>query len=160
MHLSTFRQTRILTMKKIVLTLAAVALLTSCSVTKTGTAKSIDITGAGVIHTPVTADLEVDDQKASHTITLKKVENKTEARNTAIRELLALKNADVLVEPTYTTETSRGKTKLTVTGWPARYVNFRKMTEEDRALIEFLPQYKKAESSQPATSNFQLFKTN
>jgi hypothetical protein len=38
--------------------------LMSCSTTKSGTAKTIDIVGAGVIHKPIVVDLEVKQEKA------------------------------------------------------------------------------------------------
>ena len=134
------------------------AVLTSCSVTKTSTAKSLDITGAGVMHLPVVADLDVSDVKKSHTITLSKVENMAAARNTAISELLEKESGDVLVEPKFITETRGSKTELTVTGWPAKYRNFRKMTLDDLKLIEVQPHLYKANTAQPAVEKKKKFR--
>jgi hypothetical protein len=121
-------------MKKVIILCAALA-LASCSTTKTGTSKTLDIYGAGVLHLPVISDLDVASNKASHTMTLRKVENMKAARNLAVSELLKIENADVLVEPSFETETSGSKTILTVKGWPAKYKNFRTITQDDIKLL-------------------------
>ncbi len=68
-------------------------------------------------------------------MTLRKVENMKAARNLAVSELLKIENADVLVEPSFETETSGSKTILTVKGWPAKYKNFRTITQDDIKLL-------------------------
>ena len=57
--------------KIILLSLCSIAFV-SCKTIKSGTAKSIDVSGIGVIHKPVIADLDVNQQKTTKTITLKK----------------------------------------------------------------------------------------
>lgn len=111
----------------------------SCQTVKTGTAKSIDISGVGVIHKPVIADLDVREQKETKTITLKSMENLESAKNAIIRELLAENNADLLVEPKFESKTKNGKTDLTVTGWLAFYKNFRTIEDKDIKLLEVRP---------------------
>jgi hypothetical protein len=44
-------------------------------------------------------------------------------------------NADVLVEPRYTIETSNSESTITVSGYAATYKNFRPIKEEDVNLI-------------------------
>ena len=122
-------------MKRILVLLAVVVTMTSCSVTRSGTSKTMYINGAGVTHMPVIADLNVSQNKASYTLEVKKTATKT-ARDTAISFLLEQESADVIVEPTFVTETRGINTELTVTGWPATYKNFRAMTEKDIKLIE------------------------
>lgn len=121
----------------------AVALLSltifSCKTVKTGTAKSIDISGVGVIHKPVIADLDVKGEKITKTITLKNLESLENAKNEIIRELLKENNADLLVEPKFESKTKNGKTELTVTGWLAFYKNFRAIEEKDIKLLEVRP---------------------
>lgn len=121
-------------------TLALLSLtVLSCQIVKTGTAKSIDISGVGVIHKPVIADLDVKEPKVTKTITLKSMENLENAKNAIIRELLAENTADLLVEPKFESKTKNGKTELTVTGWLAFYKNFRTIEEKDIKLLEVRP---------------------
>jgi hypothetical protein len=121
----------------------AVALLSltvfSCQTVKTGTAKSIDISGVGVIHKPVIADLDVKEEKITKTIMLKNLESLENAKNEIIRELLNENKADLLVEPKFESKTKNGKTELTVTGWLAYYKNFRTIEEKDIKLLEVRP---------------------
>ncbi|MDG4950558.1 hypothetical protein NLM59_06455 [Weeksellaceae bacterium KMM 9724] len=143
-------------MRAIVIILLANLMLMSCSTVKTGTSKTMDIVGAGVIHKPVIADLVVNDTKVSKTATFTKLESLESAKNNVVRELLKEKNADVLVEPTFESTTTNNKTELTVYGWTATYKNFRQMEESDIKYLEVQPSYlQKAENNQPTilTSN-------
>ena len=108
----------------------------SCKTVKTGTAKSIDILGTGVIHTPVIVDLDVNQQKISKTIILKNMVSLENAKSEIIRELLNENNADLLVEPKFISKTKNGKTEVTVTGWLAFYKNFRSLEEKDIDLLK------------------------
>jgi DNA/RNA endonuclease YhcR with UshA esterase domain len=138
-------------MKKVVLSLALAGTLVSCATTKTGTAKTIDIVGSGVIHKPVIADLNIQQDKVSKTVTISNIESLEVAKNQAIRELIKENNADLLVEPTYESSTQNNKTELTVYGWPANYKNFRQIEEKDIKFLEIKPNYlQKAETAQPA----------
>ena len=111
----------------------------SCKTVKSGTSKSIDISGVGVIHKPVIADLEVAQEKSTKTIVIKNMESLNNAKNEIIRMLLIENNADLLVEPKFDSKTKNGKTELTVTGWLAFYKNFRTVEEKDIKLIEIKP---------------------
>jgi hypothetical protein len=111
----------------------------SCKTVKSGTSKSIDISGVGVIHKPVIADLEVAQEKSTKTIVIKNMESLNNAKNEIIRMLLIENNADLLVEPKFDSKTKNGKTELTVTGWLAFYKNFRTVEEKDLKLIEIKP---------------------
>ena len=115
--------------------------MASCSTSKSGTSKSLDIVGSGVIHKPVIADLDVQQQKISSTTTLSRVESMDKARNEAIRQALLKYDADILVEPSFTSVTEGGKTELTVNGWPAKYKNFRQISEDDIKYLELKPSY-------------------
>jgi hypothetical protein len=122
----------------------------SCKTVKSGTAKSINISGIGVIHKPVVADLEVSQQKATKTIILKNMETLENGKQQIIREILSENKADLLVEPKYDSVTKNGKTELTVTGWLAYYKNFRMMEEKDIKLFEVRPAIiSTVETSQP-----------
>lgn len=139
-------------MKKIIFLFSLGVLFTSCSVTKSGTAKSMDIVGPGVIHKPIVVDLDVNPVKSVTTSTFSGIESMQNAKNDVVRQLLKEHNADVLVEPTFETETKNGKTQLTVKGWPATYKNFRPIEEKDLKFLEVRPSYlQKAETYQPVT---------
>lgn len=127
-------------MKTQIFTLALLTLVaTSCKTIKSGTAKTIDISGVGVIHKPVIADLEVSQEKTSKTMTLKSMESLESAKNEIIRDLLNENSADLFVEPKFKSVTKNGKTELTVTGWLAYYKNFRMINESDLKLLEIRP---------------------
>ena len=125
-------------MKKVMFILIALSLI-SCSTTKSGTAKTMDIVGAGVIHKPIVADLEVSPTKTSKTVVLKNVLSLDNAKNEVVSELLKERNADLLVEPTFESKTKNGKTQLTVNGWTASYKNFRPIEEKDIKFLEVKP---------------------
>lgn len=139
-------------MKKIIFLFSLSILLASCSVTRSGTAKSMDIVGPGVIHKPIVVDLNVKPEKSEVTSTFSGIESMQNAKNDVVRKLLKEQNADVLVEPTFETMTKNGKTELTVRGWPATYNNFRPIEEKDLKLLEVKPSYlQKAETYQAIT---------
>lgn len=136
--------------KIILLSLCSIAFV-SCKTIKSGTAKSIDVSGIGVIHKPVIADLEVNQQKTTKTITLKNMESLENGKQQIIREILNENKADLLVEPKFDSVTKNGKTELTVTGWLAYYKNFRTLEEKDIKLLEVRPALiKTVETSQPS----------
>lgn len=108
---------------------------------KSGTSKSKDIVGVGVIHKPVVVDLDVSQQKVSKTIKLKNVESLELAKSEAIREILKENNADLFIEPKFETVTENGRTELTLTGWLAYYKNFKTIEEKDIKLLEVSPAY-------------------
>lgn len=112
--------------------------ITSCSSMKstTNTAKTLNIYGSGVIQNPVIVDLDVKQTKVS-AITTGKLGSNIEALK-AEAVSIAVKNAaaDVLVEPTYTIVSNRGTSRVTVTGFPATYKNFRDIKLEDVPLIK------------------------
>lgn len=139
-------------MKKIILIFAITLSVISCTTTKSGTSKTLDIVGSGVVHKPVIADLDVNQEKVSKTVELKNVLSLNAAKNEAVRDLLKEKNADILVEPTFDSSTKMGKTTLTVHGWVANYKNFRPVEEKDIKFLEIKPNYlQKAETYQPVT---------
>ena len=116
--------------QKLFTLLGVIVLFTSCVTTKTQTAKTIDIYGS-VVHKPIIADLQVQDQKITGTAVFQSLSSLEGAKNTAVAEALKKTNADVLIEPSFQTETSNGKTTVTVTGWAGTYKNFRNANPED-----------------------------
>lgn len=123
---------------------------------KTGTSKTLDIIGPGVIQMPLVADLNVRPAKVSHTKVFKSGTSTVNANSDVIRELLQRENADVLIEPTFETTSVVGKTEITVYGYPATYVNFRPIQESDIKLVEVAPKLlQKADNTVSAVSSNQ-----
>jgi len=125
-------------MKKVFLLIIVLSLV-SCSTTKTGTAKTMEIVGPGVLHKPVIADLIVKEDKVTATASFSQVESMNNAKNEVVRKALNDFNADVLLEPAFESTTTNGKTILTVKGWPANYKNFRTIEEKDIKFLEIKP---------------------
>lgn len=123
-------------MVRLVYFLLVILVLSSCSTSKytSSSSKSMDIYGAGVIQNPVLVDLDVSNEKVSGN-----AEGYSTSVNAlkqqAISNATKLANCDVLIEPRFETETKGNSTLVTVTGYPARYVNFRPLRPEDVALI-------------------------
>jgi hypothetical protein len=138
-------------MKKIILLSITIA-LTSCSTSKSGTAKTMDIVGQGVMHKPVVVDLDVKQDKVEKTVEVKNLTSIDNAKNEVIRDLLKERNADVLIEPSFYSTTKGATTELTVYGWTANYKNFRQVEEKDIKLLEIKPNLlQKADVYQPIT---------
>ncbi|MBK9149234.1 MAG: hypothetical protein IPM12_15620 [Flavobacteriales bacterium] len=111
--------------------------LASCTTTtKVQTSKSMDIYGAGVIQHPVIGELEVRVTKISASLTESSTIHMETLKSMVIADAIKTAAADVLVEPTFTTETTGMRTTITVVGFPANYKNFRLMRTEDVPLLE------------------------
>ncbi|MFA5782846.1 MAG: hypothetical protein WC868_11330 [Bacteroidales bacterium] len=120
------------------LTIVTSTFLTSCTVLKTSTSKTMDIYGAGVIQKPVLVDLDVKETKVTGTATatMTKSTSLETVKQKAVADALKKTNADVLIEPKFETETSGRRTTATVTGFPATFKNFRSITAEDVPLLQ------------------------
>ena len=115
--------------------IVSASVLASCSSLKTRTAHTKDIQGP-VVHTPVLADLDVQESKATATVSASAGNSIDATKNLAIAEVLKATNADLLVEPTFDVQKKNGKNIVTVTGFPAKYKNFRPARAEDIALMD------------------------
>lgn len=131
-------------MKKILFLLLAVAALSSCSLTRSSV-KTANVT-APVLSTTVVS-LDVAPQPITYTYTPTKNEAKkltfNDIMNNAMYEALKKNGSgDVMVQVSYKVEGKGfgrfvGKVKkLTITGYPAKYVNFRTPDANDRENIE------------------------
>lgn len=111
---------------------------TSCKVIKTQTAKSVDIYGAGVIHKPIIVDMDVNETKVTGTFAVSGSSNIEEAKGIAVAELVKKENADLLVEPIFEIETFQtgNGMNVKVTGFPAKYKNFRPIQSSDIELLK------------------------
>lgn len=120
-------------MKKVLLSTAIVLLALSSCTTMKKTATSIDV--ANSISTNTTADLEVSDKRISYTLRPSKQERKggtDNIRNAVVATALKSNGGgDVLVAPEFETKIhcnlfgTRKIKEITVTGYPAKYKNFK-----------------------------------
>lgn len=114
---------------------------------KNQTTRTTDIYGAGVIHLPVVADLDVDGAKV-----ISKVSGTGTVvafKRDAISNATELSNADVIAQPTFKITTSGTRTTAEVEGYPAKYSNFRHLSVEEIPLIEAGVWQRPAENEEP-----------
>jgi len=128
-------------MKKIFLLLCSTLSLIGCATNATykgNTLKTVKIEHTEVEALPVTADLAISEQRTSG-----EAEGNVFHRNILEREAIAkalgqtppsVDKADVLAGTNWYEEVTGNKLKLTVTGYPAYYTNFRTATKDDVAL--------------------------
>ncbi|MFH1119828.1 MAG: hypothetical protein V1775_08385 [Bacteroidota bacterium] len=156
--------------EKIVSVIVIAFLFASCtSVKKINTAKAKDILGAGVIHMPVVADLDVKETKVLGQASVKGCKNSLKsmemAKMLALSDALNNSQADVLIEPRFETEIKGRKITVKVAGFPGNYKNFRPVEPEDLPLLEseacqrlnlFLPEdiHKKAKLKKAGKTRF------
>jgi hypothetical protein len=120
--------------------LIAIALV-GCATVTTDTrfafeeAKVAFMKDAGVFHIPVIAELDVSQAKITGTASGSN-ESLQILRVRAVNNALSTNNADVLLEPRFSFESSFRGTTVTVTGFPANYKNFRSITESDTQLLD------------------------
>lgn len=148
-------------MKKTLLTVATMALtLTSCSTLSTAPivtqtqSKSLEYmeSSARVLEAehhmlaiPVIAELDVSDKKINYTekdmfanldVTHALLNNIVELKKIALSRAARAYDADVLLGATIDVVTKNGRLEITVSGYPAHYVKFRKAKNEDVELIK------------------------
>lgn len=124
--------------------LAAVA-LSSCSYTVVSNSPSGTVETESMVTSLTIADLDVQPQKVTATTSwswnpFRKISS---IKDAAVAEALRETGADVLVEPVYEVKKGgwfRGGS-VTVTGSPAKYVNFRPMTLADAVVVKTLQGY-------------------
>ena len=95
--------------------------------------------------TPVIADLEVSNKKITYTekemfanleVTQALLKNISELKKIALSRAARANNADVLVGSTIDIVTKNGRLEITVSGYPAHYVKFRKADAQDVELLK------------------------
>lgn len=119
--------------KMLLLSLFSVVALSGCAPVISGTVRVAEVPGA-VVHQPVTANLDVSSTRVTGMAMVMRAQEAL-GRNQAVRNALAAARADVLVAPTYTIENSGSEIKVTVTGYPATYKDFRNATKADLELL-------------------------
>ena len=120
----------------LLVSIAIIAFLTSsCTSSRSISAKTMDITKTGIYQNTVIVDLKVSEKKVSGTAT-GSATARAQINAEAVASALKTSGADVLVEPLYNTVTSGSKITVTVTGFPATYYNFRALKTKDLELIK------------------------
>ena len=112
-------------------------LVSSCAPTKSSskTTKTFDISGGGIVQNTLIVDLDVNETKVNGTATGYSSSIKA-VKQAAVANAISAAGADVLVEPTYSSETVNSQVTVIATGYPATYKNFRALEEEDLPLLE------------------------
>jgi hypothetical protein len=123
-------------MKKVIVIIFNLILLSSCQVFKTSTSKSVDIKSSGVTQKPTIVDLKVDEKKITASITSSTASTQDVFQQQVISEALKKCNCDIIVEPKFESIRKGNQTTTTVTGYPGYYINFRPMTLEDTTFLK------------------------
>lgn len=128
-------------MKKIKYLLMGLAGLLMCSCTSVKHTATVAPVEAKVVNFTV-ADMDVSSKKVSKTYSWNynpfKKENISTIKTNTTAALLDENGADVLLEPQYIVE-QRGFLRggsVTVIGFPAKYKNFHKMTQEEAEVVK------------------------
>lgn len=127
-------------MKNYLPLIAAMALVCSCSTTKmtVRSARTTDLP-AEVSLSPTTADLNISETKSEGVC--KQNQNgiflsMRDMEREAVADALAKTKADILVNPNYTYVYEDNKlSEVSVSGYPAKYANFRSTTEQDAEIL-------------------------
>lgn len=113
-------------------------LFTSCGVSNKSRSYDYDylfITKQGIIQRPLIADMVVAKEKITLSRTYKNV-TLVMAKQNIIEEFIKANNADLIVQPFYSSTTENASLKVTVqislTGYPANYKNIRNYEPADK----------------------------
>jgi len=127
-------------------TMSACAVVTETRMVYTEAAgRNIEPTQKEVVIAPMLADLEILTEERikpyvqtfPYVITQSLIDNIENFKQTALLNAAQQYNADTMVAASILVETSdEGTLKITVSGYPARYRNFRKFRPEDRWITD------------------------
>lgn len=130
-------------MKKIIFTLAVLAISGSCAVQQKisyseSSTRNIE-PRVGALITPMVGDLELvsENKIAPYVLTVPGeitpylIANLDGWKRLALSEAASKYKADVLIGATVTVRTENDRLLIEVSGWPARYMNFRPATAAD-----------------------------
>ncbi|MFM2207093.1 MAG: hypothetical protein RL213_1068 [Bacteroidota bacterium] len=123
-------------MKRTALLFLLVASLSSCSKFHTGTVRSTDIYGPGVLQKPVVAELSVNETRVQGTFSGRKSKGLENLKQLAMLDAINKSKADVLVEPTFDVSTVGRKVTVNVSGFPATYTNFHSIKTDEVDLFK------------------------
>lgn len=128
---------------KISLLLSLLMSLYGCSMHHvTTTSKSTEVMIKPIIPNQLMVDLEVVGVKSTGTSSGKnKLFPLETIKQNAIADALKKTDSDVLIEPIFTVETFSTNVTVSVTGFPAKYVNFRTLSPKDTTLLNVAYKY-------------------
>lgn len=120
-----------------VITIFLMFFIASCATTEeSGTVRTTESYGSGVIQHPVIGELEVNTEKVTGESTTTSGESVSNLKGDALRDAKQKSHAHVIVDPSFDVEASGRDRTVQVTGFPATYTNFRPVTDDDLPLIE------------------------
>ena len=124
-------------MKKLYLLLCVLGLIAASCATETSFythGRNHNLTVSTNV-TPMAADLDVSSERITFEANYTKKKNKhmdvNTAKSTAVADLLAKYNADVLVAPLAKVTENKKNIHVVVSGYPATYTNFRKASTQE-----------------------------
>ena len=156
-HIWSLRAQTLFAMKKLCFSFVVLAMtLASCSTSQFYVTELIDYMESSarvleaehtLLSTPLIADVEVSDKKITYTekemfanleVNNKRIDEMPELKKIALSRAAQAHNADILVGTTIDVVTKDDRLEITVTGYPARYVKFRNVSEQDIKVMEKL----------------------
>ncbi|MCB9187805.1 MAG: hypothetical protein H6599_00850 [Flavobacteriales bacterium] len=131
--------------KNILLGVAVLGLMSSCSMIKTTktTPRTVETYNSNIIIKPLVAEVEVDvNKKITATVTVTSGTEES-AKELAKWQAIQDSGADIIVDPVYHTTILGAKITTTVTGYYGKYVKIETVSSED---VENLNMYMQSEN--------------
>lgn len=129
--------------KNILVGLAVLGLMSSCSIIKT-TPRTVETYNSNIIIKPLVAEVEVDVNKKITATAVVTQGNEEQAKEMAKWQAIQDSGADIIVDPVYHITISAGKITCTVTGYYGKYTKIETVSSED---VENLNMYMQSENS-------------
>ncbi len=124
-------------MKNLIISLAVLLMATSCATVRTATSTNINV-NTSVNQYPTIVDLDIDQNMVSREVSWTFVESLFQGMqikksySTIVYDILKECKSDILLEQrVQTTKTPFGPTVIEISGYPAKFKNFRKPTKEE-----------------------------
>ena len=121
----------------LIILLFAIMYLSSCSSTymSSRTERKQDISTTPIVQTPMVAEYTISQKKTTDSLVMR---NKTVqyAKEYILHTMLEKNNFDFLVNPTFAIEAKQGKISIKLSGYGAKYTNFRQWEAKDSTYLK------------------------
>lgn len=121
----------------LVILLFAIMYLSSCSSSymTSRTVRKQDVSSTPIVQTPMVAEYTISQKKTTDSLVLR---NKTVeyAKEYILYTMLEKNNFDFLVNPTYVIEAKQKRISIKLTGYGAKYTNFRQWEPKDSTYVK------------------------